>query len=152
MGILKILVIISSNENEETNEALDNLMLTQGWRKFKPENISQNKTPVLSFVPEFAGHIITGRVTNETTKKPVSDVLVYLSVPGKHIQLHGCMSDSAGLVHFEMKDFFGANQIVVQTNDEPDSTYHLEIFSPFSERFSDNPVAAFNISEITGMI
>ncbi|MEP6950351.1 MAG: hypothetical protein ABI863_13790 [Ginsengibacter sp.] len=138
------------NENTETNEALDNLLLVQGWRKFSPDNTAKNKPPVFSYVPEFAGHIITGKLTNEATKKPVADVLVYLSVPGKHIQLHGCTSDSAGWVHFEMKDFFGVNQIVVQTNDDLDSTYHLEIFSPFSEKFSGNLFPAFDISEIYG--
>jgi len=135
------------NDNAETNEALDLLMLTQGWRKFNQENILQNKKPAFTFVPEFSGHIITGRITYESTKKPVSDVLVYLSVPGKRIQLHGCLSDSNGLVHFEMKDFFGSNQIVVQTNNEMDSIYHLEIFSPFSEKFSDNSLPEFYISE-----
>jgi hypothetical protein len=137
-----------TNENTETNEALDILMLAQGWRKFNRDKL-QNKTPAFFYVPEFAGHIITGRVTNEITKNPAPGLLVYLSVPGKRVQLHGCISDSAGFVHFEMKDFFGANQIVVQTNDDWDSAFHLEIFSPFSEKFSGNSFPAFNISEIS---
>lgn len=135
------------NENDETNEALDNLMLTQGWRKFNWENVLQNKTPAFSYVPEYRSHIITGKITNDITKKPAPDVEVYLSVPGRRIQLRVCISDSNGLVHFEMKDFFGANQIVVQTNTNIDSIYHLEILSPFSEKISENILPAFYIGE-----
>lgn len=135
------------DENNETNEALDNLMLAQGWRKFDWGNALQNKKPAFTYVPEYAGHIITGRITNETTKKPVPDVQVYLSVPGPRVQLRGCMTDSAGLVHFEMKDFFGANQIVMQTNNGDENAYHMEIFSPFSEKFSADSLPAFYIEE-----
>jgi hypothetical protein len=125
-----------SNENEEINEALDNLLLAQGWRRFNWEKALQNKTPSFKNIPEYSGHIITGRITNADTKKPVSDVLVYLSVPGRRVQLKGCISDSSGLVHFDMKDFIGSSQIVVQTNNGDDSTYRFEIFSPFSEEFT----------------
>ncbi|MDP4283773.1 MAG: hypothetical protein Q8891_05080 [Bacteroidota bacterium] len=135
------------NDNGTTNEALDLLMLTQGWRKFNSENNGRQKMPAFAYVPEFAGHIITGKVTDTITKMPAPGVLVYFSVPGKRVQLRGCISDSNGLVHFEMKDFYGANQIVMQTNSERDSIYHLEIFSPFSEKISDRPVPAFHFSE-----
>jgi len=136
-----------SDENAETNEALDNLVLAQGWRKFSWEKALQNKTPAFLYVPEYSGHIITGRITNEITKRPVSGILAYLSVPGRRVQLKGCISDSAGMVHFDMKDFIGSNQIVVQTNNGDDSVYHLEIFSPFSEEFTDDAVPAFYVPE-----
>ncbi len=133
-------------ENAETGEALENLLLAQGWRKFNWDDVLQNKKPSFTYVPEFAGHIITGKVINAATKKPASDVQVYLSVPGKRIQLRGCKSDAQGLVHFDMKDFFGASQLVMQTNEDNDSVYHLEIFSPFFEKFSQSVPPGLNIS------
>ena len=136
-----------SNENAETNESLDNLLLTQGWRKFDWDKVSQNKTPAFKYVPEYSGHIITGRIISEATKKPVSGLLVYLSVPGRRVQLKGCISDSAGIVRFDMKDFFGAGQIVMQTNNGSDSIYHMEIFSPFSEDYSNNSFPSFYVPE-----
>jgi len=139
-----------SNENAETNAALDNLLLAQGWRKFDWNKIMENKTPVFKYVPEYSGHIITGRVTSEATKKPVSGLVVYLSVPGRRVQLKGCVSDSAGFVHFDMKDFFGAGQVVMQTHDGEEGAYHLEIFSPFYEAYSNNPLPAFYVSESEG--
>lgn len=136
-----------SNENTETNEALDNLLLAQGWRKFNWEKAMQNKIPSFTYVPENAGHIITGRITNEATKRPAPDVLVYLSVPGRRVQLKGCISDSAGLVHFDMKDFIGSSQIVLQTNTGIDSIYRIEIFTPFSGEFSDDSIPPLHVSE-----
>jgi hypothetical protein len=133
--------------NAETNEALDNLMLTQGWRKFDWNEAFQNKTPAFKYIPENSGHIITGKITSEATNKPVSGLLIYLSVPGRRVQLKGCISDSNGLVHFDMKDFFGAGQIVMQTGKGGDSLYHLEILTPFSEDFSNDRLPAFYVSE-----
>jgi hypothetical protein len=131
------------NNNAATNEALDNLLLTQGWRTFNPEN---NSSP-FAHVPEYAGHFITGKVINEITHAPAANIPVYLSVPGRRVQLRVCNSDSNGLVHFEMKDFYGPNQIVLQTNRETDSIYHVEIFSPFSEKFTANVLPQFQIPE-----
>ena len=136
----------ANNENAETNEALDNLLLTQGWRKFNQVKNLQDEMPSFNYVPEYGGHIITGRITDDATKKPAPGVLVYFSIPGKRIQLKGCRSDSAGLIHFDMKDFYGANQIVVQTNTSIDSGYHIEIFSPFSEEYSGDAIPALDIS------
>lgn len=135
------------NDNAETNEALDNLLLTQGWRKFDWENLIQNKKPIFNYVPEYVGHIVTGRITYAANSKPASGILVYLSVPGKRLQLKGCYSDSAGMVYFDMKDFYNVTQIVLQTNTGIDSVYRLEVLSPFAEKFSDRVVPAFAVSE-----
>ncbi len=134
------------NDNAETNEALDNLLLTQGWRKFGAINISENNSSI-TYVPENRGHIIIGKVTNEVTGKPAPDVLVYLSVPGRRVQLYGCLSSTEGMVHFDLKDFYGTSQIILQTDSDKDSLYHFEVFSPFSEEFSANEFPALHISE-----
>src|SRR5665213_610119 len=119
------------NDNPETNEALNNLLLTQGWRTFDWDNLSAENESSFAYMPENQGQIITGKVTNEITGEPAQDVLVYLSVPGKRVQLDGCISNEEGLVHFSMENFYGASQIVLQTNTTKDSIYHLQIFSPF---------------------
>lgn len=134
------------NDNTASNQALDNLLLTQGWRTFDWNNLSA-QAPSFTYVPENRGHLITGKVTNEITGKPAADILVYLSVPGRRIQLYGCRSDAEGLVHFDMKNFYGASQIVLQTNTTKDSIYHLQIFTPFSEQYSDATLPALMVSE-----
>ncbi len=134
------------NDHAETNEALDNLLLTQGWRRFDEKKVSLTKR-VITYVPENRGHIIVGKVTNEATGKPAADVLVYLSIPGRRVQLYGCKSNQEGMVHFDLKDFYGPSQIILQTNTDKDSLYHLEVFSPFSEEISGNVFPALHISE-----
>lgn len=136
-----------TNNDSQTNTDLDNLLLTQGWRRFDWKNILKPDVPLIKYVPENYGHIITGRITNELTGKPAAGILAYLSVPGKRIQLYGNVSNADGLIHFDLKDFYGANQVVLQTNTEKDSTYHLEIFSPFSEKYSDDILPSLLVTE-----
>ena len=136
-----------ANENQETKEALENLLLTQGWRTFDWKKVFEAKRASFNYVPEYSGHIVTGRVTYAANSEPASGILVYLSVPGKRVQLKGCISDSAGIVHFDMKDFYNTTQIVMQTNTGEDSIYRLEVISPFSEKFSHRGLPAFRVSE-----
>ncbi|HEY5407530.1 MAG TPA: hypothetical protein VIJ92_10585 [Ginsengibacter sp.] len=135
------------NDDAQTNADLDNLLLTQGWRKFDWKNILQTKTYAFNYIPENYGHIITGRITNDITGKAAAGILVYLSVPGKRIEVYGSVSDVNGLIHFDMKDFYGANQVVLQTNTTKDSAYHLEVFSAFSEKYSDSFRPSLHVSE-----
>lgn len=133
-------------DNTETNDALDNLLLTQGWRKFDWKNLS-NETPSFAYIPENQGHLITGKVINEATGQPAENVLVYLSVPGRRIQVYGCRSDAQGLVHFNLYDFYGRNQVVLQTNTTEDSIYRLQIFSPFSDEYAGEELPRLTVSE-----
>jgi hypothetical protein len=135
------------NDDAQTNADLDNLLLTQGWRKFDWKNALQAKAYSFNYIPENYGHIITGRITNDITGKPAAGIIVYLSVPGKRIQLYGNVSNELGLIHFDMKDFYGTNQVVLQTNTTKDTTYHLEIFSAFSEKYSDGLWPSLHVSE-----
>lgn len=135
-------------DNAETNDALDNLLLTQGWRRFDWKNVS--KAPSFTYIPENQGHLITGKITNETTGKPAEDVLVYLSVPGRRVQVYGCRSDAQGLVHFNMDNFFGPSQVVLQTNTTEDTIYRLQIFSPFSDEYAGGELPRLTVSEESG--
>ncbi|HVM87435.1 MAG TPA: hypothetical protein VMT76_04555 [Puia sp.] len=117
--------------------ATDNLMLTHGWRRFKWENILQDKTTTMfEFAPENEGHIIIGRVINKSSGLPAAGISTYLSVPAKRFILEGAVSNQDGIVHYDLKDFFGADEVVVQTANSDDSNYRIDIASPFSEKFS----------------
>lgn len=146
-GYIQDPVYYFKNDNPKTNDDLTNLLLTQGWRTFDWKNVFLNKKPSFSFIPENYGHIITAKITNDMSGKPAANILVYLSVPGKRVQLYGCRSDNNGLVHFDMKDFYGIDQVVLQTNTSKDSIYHLEILSPYSENFSNYSLPALHVAE-----
>jgi hypothetical protein len=135
-----------SERNPDVDEATDNLMLTHGWRRFTWQNVLKPVKPVYSFVPEFKGHIIYAKVTNIRNALPAADVMAYLSVPGPRVQLYNSRSDSTGVVRFYTKDFYGPNEIVLQTNAK-DSIYKIELIDPFSDKISPIGLPAFELSE-----
>ncbi len=70
-----------SNADAQTDAALDDLMLTQGWRRFKWEEVLQKDTVVFAFIPEAGGPMIRGKVINTQTGQPIPNILTYLSTP-----------------------------------------------------------------------
>ena len=127
-------------ENNDTAiAAMDNLMLTQGWRRFKWEDILSNKKSTFQFLPEINGHIITGKITALKPGAPVKDIQAYLSVPGVRAQFQTAGADEDGKVKFEMKHFYSdGGEIIVQTNNETDSLYWLDIEQPFNNYVKSN--------------
>ena len=64
---------------------------------------------------------------------PVQGVLAYLSSPGKLVNIYGARSNKDGLVHFEVRDFWGTRQLIMQTNTSLDSSLVLAINNPYDE-------------------
>jgi len=126
-----------NNTDAKADEAIDNLMLTQGWRRYNWADVLQNKTPAFDFLPEFNGPIINAKITNQVTNKTDKGVIAYLAIPGKKVQLYTAESDSLGRLIFNMKDFYGPGEIVVQTNTQTDTIHHIDILSPFSEQYAN---------------
>lgn len=124
-----------NTSSPEVATALDNLMLTQGWRRFSWDDILSDKENVPAFIPEYRGHLIRGTVMN-ASGNPVAGIATYLSSPGKNIQLYTARSKSSGEVQFEMKDFWGPKKIIVQANTEQDSTVKIKIHNPYSDAFA----------------
>jgi hypothetical protein len=133
-----------SGSSKEILDAADNLMLTQGWRRY---SYTASRPPSLNYAPEFDGHIVTGRITNTITQNPLDYVKTYLSVPGVQVQFHTSLSDEEGRIHFDLRDFYGESEIVVQTEMLKDSNYRIDITNPFSEKYSSRAVPAFSIDE-----
>ena len=138
-----------SASTAETDAALDNLMLTQGWRQFDWANVLSNTAPSFKFLPEYNGHIIIGRLTNITDNVPVAGVIAYLGIPGKRVQMYPAVSDSTGHLLFNTRDMYGPGEIIVQTNTQKDSTYHIEMLSPFSEQFSNTTYPTLQLNSAT---
>ncbi|HET9826097.1 MAG TPA: hypothetical protein VFP87_12235 [Chitinophagaceae bacterium] len=136
-----------SDTSAEVDEATNNLMLTHGWRRFVGQNANDTLKGGYQFVPEYRGHIIYAKVTNATSGLPTPDVVAYLSVPGSRIQLYSAKSDSLGNVRFYTRDFYGPNEIVLQARASGDTTYRLQIVSPFSEKFSSENLPLLNLPQ-----
>ena len=124
------------NKDAVADEALDNLMLTHGWRRFVWQDVITGNKPVFGFIPEIDGHIIHGRIIDTRTQAPANNILAYLSLPGKKLHLYGARSNSSGLVSFHTRDIYGPSELVAQTDTQQDSTYKIDILSPFSKEYS----------------
>jgi hypothetical protein len=130
-----------NNDNPEVDSALENLLLTQGWSRFKTANNEQ----AFHFAPEREGHIIEGRVTDKNSGVPGKNVNVYLSVPGKYCRFAPAISNDSGEVFFDVKDFYGLGEIVVQT-EKNDSNYRVDIADPFSEKKASWNIAPLSLA------
>lgn len=134
-------------ESTTSSVAIENLMLTHGWSRFKWEDVLSDDQVVPAFLPEYRGHLVHGRVTSMLTGKPASGISTTLSTPGKSIQLYLNKSDEEGRVQYEMQDFFGIRRIILQPNTEIDSTFRIEITSPYSTVFSSDKLPEFRVAE-----
>lgn len=131
----------------DVDQALDNLMLTQGWRRFDWKNVIDQKPQTILYPPELLGPVVLGDVTDRRTHSPAKDVLTYMAIPGKNGQVYGSVSDRNGKIHFQPREFYGKQDIVVETNTQSrDSLDVINIVNPFSDQYSykENPVFKFN--------
>jgi hypothetical protein len=149
-GIVESPSYYFGSNSDEVREALDNLMLTHGWRRFKWEGILRNSKPVLKFLPEYEGHIVSGKVVDRLTDMGTSDINGFLSAPGKHFKLFVAKSTADGSIHFNTKDFYGSGLIVAQANSEQNSVYRIDLANPFSESFASINTGQFYPSTVPG--
>jgi hypothetical protein len=128
-------------------DAVDNLMLTHGWRRFRWEDVLQNKKPAFDFIPEYKRQVIVGKITDTRTGLPAKDIDAYLSVPGNRIQFADATSDGRGIVSFILKDTYGPQEFIAQTNTQKDSNYKIDILNPFSDRYSATRMPDFSMPD-----
>jgi len=125
-----------SEKNGSREADMDNLMLTHGWRRFIWNDLLKKETTGNPYAPEYNGHILEGKLLNSKTGAPVPFINTYLSVPSARTQFRVSSSDSSGHVKFELNDFYGSQEIILQTNPNEDSSSHFEMESPFSKEYS----------------
>lgn len=137
------------NSGATTSEALDNLLLTQGWRRFKWGDVIDGKSySNYDFLPEYNGHLISAQLKNNSVNIEKAGVLGYLSIPGKNVQYYTAKSDFKGRFVFNTKPLFGPGELISQTDFmTTDSVYRVEVESPFSVKNSDWPLPPVNLEK-----
>jgi hypothetical protein len=118
------------------DEALDLVMLTHGWTRFRWDEIATAKKPVYRYLPEHGGHFIKGKILHTLTGQPAANISTFLAAPSLQAKLFLAQSDSLGNIRFEVKKMYDTHDVIVQTNSQQDSTYRVEISSPYSEQVS----------------
>lgn len=124
-------------------QAMDNLMLTHGWRKFDWKDVMERQQN-FTHVPEHNGHIISGFVSNDQGRQ--SRILTYLASPGRIVRAYGSRSNEQGDILFDIKDFYGSRRIIIQTVDDSTHNYRVNIENPFSSSFDESHLPEFKIS------
>ncbi|HEY0680599.1 MAG TPA: hypothetical protein VGD17_20105 [Chitinophagaceae bacterium] len=114
----------------EVNAAIDNLMLTHGWRRFRWEELEANRKPVFEFLPELEGLTVNARVTEKSTGKPASGILSYLSFADQRFQVSNSISDPRGQSVFVARNIYGPQGLVLQT-DSNHNRYRIDITDPY---------------------
>ena len=135
------------SDDIHVNEATDNLMLTHGWRRFKWDDILSGTDSFIKYLPEINGQLIKGRVMDLRTNQPAKNVLAYLSVSGKPFGFYTAESDNDGWVDFEIKKYYGPQQVIARSGIETDSFYKVEIVSPFAETTTQRKYSQYQLKE-----
>lgn len=117
-------------EEPAQKEAIDNLMLTHGWRRYKSDQIlRENFSP--RYLPELDGHLITGRVVSSNGSTPHTGRAVFASFPSRKTNPWVTISDKQGRFILETRNFSGPKELVFQNNSRTDSTSRIIVDNPF---------------------
>jgi hypothetical protein len=130
---------------EDAAAAADDLMLTQGWRRFKWEDVLKNDKPAFTYLPEYERHIITGRVIPKIHDLPDSGIIAYLSIVGKNFRFCNTTSGTNGVLQFNVQKFFGNREMIVQTG-VADSNYHILVDNAFSDQYTQTMAAPIHLT------
>ena len=126
--------------------AADHLMLTQGWSRFRWEEVLAGAPRPFEHLAEPDGPLVQARLTRAGTGQPRQHVLAYLASPSRLVRLSNAESNAQGLVWFEPEQFSGPREIILQTDPAQDSTCQLTVLDPFSARFARGPLPPFGLT------
>lgn len=114
--------------------AADNLMLTQGWSRFRWQDVLAAQLPSLPYFPELYGPVLQAQVFTAAGTPAPAGVGTYLTIPSRTGRFYYAPTQANGLVQFEPEQFAGTQKVILQTDFSRDSTYRLELRSPYTTR------------------
>ncbi|MCI1188561.1 hypothetical protein MON38_14115 [Hymenobacter sp. DH14] len=130
---------------EAARTAADNLMLTQGWSRWRWEDVLAGTAARFGHVPEPNGPIITGRITRAGTNAPAPWTMAYLASPSRTLRLSNSLSNADGRVRFELGPLPGPRELVVQTDPRQDSTSQITLLEPFSTSYAASALPGYGL-------
>ncbi|WP_033425764.1 hypothetical protein [Hymenobacter aerophilus] len=131
----------------EAEAATDDLLLVQGWSRFKWADVLRPVTGPPAFQPELYGPVVQARLTRAGTNAPQPNITAYLSSPSRVVRLYSDYSDASGLLRFEPGNLYGPQSLMLQTDPRQDSTSRITLLDPYSEQFAARPaLPAFDVA------
>lgn len=135
------------SDDPDVAAVTDNLMLTHGWRRFKWEDIWRLDNSFVKFLPETDGHLVTGEVIDSRNGRPVPRMNTSLTVLKRPFGFYTSASDANGIVRFNIKDYYGNGQVILQRGLGIDSFYTVNLLSPFAERTLTQKSGVYRFTE-----
>ena len=120
--------------------AVDNLLLTHGWSRFRWADVLAARPLALPYAPELNGPLLRGQVRT-AAGAAAPGIVAYLAAPGRAARFYTATSGPDGGLQFEPREAYGPRTYVLQTDWRRDSTYQLALLSPYSARYAAGPVA-----------
>ena len=134
--------------DKQTDSALDNLLLTQGWRRFKWEEVLTGKKPAFEFIPELEGQVATGRMINKKTGLAAVGTDAFVSMPGEDHTFNITTSDDSGMIRYSFRNVYKNNVIVMQPALKKDSDNRIDILNAWSDQYSSAPARSLSLSKM----
>ncbi len=110
-----------NNTTPEKEQQLDNLLLTQGWRRFSWSNILSDKETKLTY-PIEESLAISGSITNEYGKAMANAKVILMSVSPNFDLVLDTLTDARGKFTFDRLDVPDTAQFIVQAKDGKDNS------------------------------
>ena len=124
--------------NDEKLEHLDVLMMTQGWRRFKWQNLINNSYPLLNYKPEQT-LAVSGRVTQGKDKPVVGGIVTLFSTLGKSFLLQTTTND-LGEFKIDSLLFPDSTKFLIQARtSKGNKNVNIELFNNPLQIVTKNP-------------
>src|SRR5205085_11562078 len=98
------------------------------------------------FIPEFRGHLISARVTSIADGKVASGVDCFLSFPSSPFGLSVAKTDSNGIVSFEVNNYYGPGEIIIQASRDITSSYRVDVLTAFAGETGVRAIPFFSLT------
>jgi TonB-dependent SusC/RagA subfamily outer membrane receptor len=124
--------------NDEKVYNLDILMMTQGWRRFKWQNITNNSYPLLNYKPERTLSV-SGKVTQGRDKPVVGGTVTLFSSLGASFLIQA-KTDNAGEFTIDSLFFPDSTKFVIQARtDKGKKNVEIELYNNPIQIVTANP-------------
>ncbi|MCC9167702.1 TonB-dependent receptor [Pontibacter harenae] len=133
------------NDNPERKEALQYLLMTQGWRRFSWQEAVAGTFPALQYPSEkdltIRGKLVTSR------DKPVENGEALLYLQGQHQAFITTETNKQGEFAFRGFDFTGEVDMVIQGTDARGRRKHLQVVMDENNYLPKAPTISASLSD-----
>jgi len=113
---------------------------------FKDEKLFTNSAKVLQ-VPEFRGELISGKIIHKTSKKPLADVYISMTITGKEYLFKVSETDKNGMFYFNIDEKYNSTNAVFEIHDQNRENYEIILDKDVSIDFNAITFSDFQLTK-----